>query len=160
MESGLVELPEGFGQLSSLEKLWLTQNALRKLPSDFGTLQGLRALWLGDNLFKEVHYRPSKSISTCLTNQTYLAPEFISVYVLSVIHVQVLKCPFSGVQVPRQLLQLTNLQQLYINLSPLKSLPAEISRLQALYWLCVGPPSHLLSLSCSLISVGCQVYYL
>jgi hypothetical protein len=53
-EAGIMELPEGFGQLASLEKLWLTQNGLRRLPSDFGNLRRLRALWIGDNLFKEV----------------------------------------------------------------------------------------------------------
>lgn len=54
MESGLTQLPEGFGRLSKLEKLWLSQNALRQLPADFGELHSLQALWLGDTLFKEV----------------------------------------------------------------------------------------------------------
>ena len=58
MESGLLELPEGFGELQSLEKLWLSQNALRQLPSDFSCLRSLRALWLGDTLFKEVNSCP------------------------------------------------------------------------------------------------------
>ncbi len=66
MESGLVQLPEGIGHLSSLEKLWLSQNALRQLPSDFGQLQSLQALWLGDTLFKEVSFVcVHENTSTC-----------------------------------------------------------------------------------------------
>lgn len=39
------------------------------------------------------------------------------------------------VQVPSEVLQLTQLQQLYINLSPLTSLSAGIASLTHLHWL-------------------------
>ncbi len=72
MESGLLELPEGFGELQSLEKLWLSQNALRQLPSDFKCLRSLQALWLGDTLFKEVTSCPCNKFSACGCNLTIL----------------------------------------------------------------------------------------
>ena len=40
----MLDLPEELARLTSLRKLWLTQNALRSLPASLGQLSGLQAL--------------------------------------------------------------------------------------------------------------------
>ena len=50
----MLDLPEELARLTSLRKLWLTQNALRSLPASLGQLSGLQALLAANNLFKEV----------------------------------------------------------------------------------------------------------
>lgn len=49
-ETGLLDLPEAVGQLSTLQALTLTQNALRDLPQTLASLTKLHALLLNNNV--------------------------------------------------------------------------------------------------------------
>ena len=61
-----MELPETVSSLSDLQKLWLTQNALRTLPVTFSGLRQLTCLWLNGNQMKDLPL-PVHSISLPLS---------------------------------------------------------------------------------------------
>jgi Leucine-rich repeat (LRR) protein len=151
----MLELPATVAQLKSLQKIWLTHNALRGLPDSLTALSGLHSLLAPDNVFKELpQVRPEEGKScpsplSCPTEEETAVP-----------HRQEPSapwqpCPATSTTPAHQMsnkpalarpgppvctygqvvTRLESLQQLFFNLNPIRELPPGIGALTNLEWL-------------------------
>jgi internalin A len=112
---GLTELPESIGQLSRLQKLFLSNNQLTSLPESIGQLNHLRELELNFIpqliLERSIGKLNELQVLSAVANQLEVFPEWIS--------------------------QLSQLRQIYFQSNNFQSLPNSLGVLKELRILCV-----------------------
>ncbi|KIC77270.1 hypothetical protein DB41_CN00010, partial [Neochlamydia sp. TUME1] len=131
--AGLTYLPPEIGQLSQLQKLFLTQNQLTALPTEIGQLSQLQVLNLNQNqlIVLPAEIRQLSQLQVLYLNQNQLIVLPAEIGQLS----QLTRLFLNQNQLtalPTEIGQLSQLQVLYLNQNQLTALPVEIGQLSQL----------------------------
>jgi internalin A len=108
--NALKTLPLEIGRLSNLQHLWLNNNQLQQIPPEIGSLTNLKSLWLSSNKLSRI---PSQ-----VGNLNTLESLDLSKMAIT--------------ELPQELGNLRHLQRLDLDSNSLTNIPAELSRLKNL----------------------------